>query len=228
MNLTQSPEPISRRSLHEELVARLRTMIVDGTMPPGKKVPEKDLCERFAVSRTPLREALKVLAADGLLYLEPNRGAWVTELTESEVSEVFPVLGALEALSGELACENITDEELAALRRHHDQMMLSYKEQDLDDYFQANQRIHAGILSAARNETLVIQCEALSARMQRARYLANISEDRWAEAVSEHEEIIAALEVKDGKALGEILKKHMHNKQLSILKWLDANRETAA
>ncbi len=203
-------------------------MIVDGTMAPGMKVPEKDLCERFAVSRTPLREALKVLAADGLVYLEPNRGAWVTELTESEVSEVFPVLGALEALSGELACENIMDEELAALRQHHDQMILSYKEQDLDGYFQANQRIHAGILSAARNETLVVQCEALSARMQRARYVANISEDRWVEAVSEHEEIIAALEAKDGKALGEILKKHMYNKQLSILKWLDANRETAA
>ena len=222
MNLAHPDHAITRRSLHEELVSRLRAMIVDGTMAPGSKVPEKNLCERFAVSRTPLREALKVLAADGLVYLEPNRGAWVTELTVSEVNEVFPVLGALEALSGELACQNITDAELGKLREHHNAMMESYEKRDLSGYFRCNQAIHGGILQAAQNETLVTQCEALSARMQRARYLANISEDRWAEAVSEHEEIIQALEARQGKKLGEILKKHMRNKQASILRWVES------
>ena len=90
---------ITRKSLHQELVDRLQVMIIGGELVPGAKVPEKTLCATFGVSRTPLREALKVLASDGLVRLEPNRGAWVTTVTVSEVNEVFPVLGALEALS---------------------------------------------------------------------------------------------------------------------------------
>ncbi|MDP5350141.1 MAG: GntR family transcriptional regulator, partial [Paracoccaceae bacterium] len=94
---------IPRKSLHEELVDRLQMLIITGELQPGSKVPEKDLCSQFGVSRTPLREALKVVASDGLVRLEPNRGAWVAPLTVSEVEEVFPILGVLEALSGELA-----------------------------------------------------------------------------------------------------------------------------
>lgn len=221
MNMIETGEAIARRSLHEELVERLRAMIVDGTLAPGIKVPEKSLCERFAVSRTPMREALKVLAADGLIYLEPNRGAWVTELTKSEVNEVFPVLGALDALSGELACRNISEEQIEQLKGHHAEMLKAYERRDLDAYFRFNQFIHNGILNAAGNDTLTAQCQALSARMQRARYLANISEARWAEAVAEHEEIIEALSSRKGKKLGAILKRHIRNKQLSILKWLE-------
>ena len=99
MQATQSVQTITRKSLHHELVDRLQTLIINAELAPGSKVPEKVLCDQFGVSRTPLREALKVLASDGLVRLEPNRGAWVTQVTEEEVEEVFPVLGALEALS---------------------------------------------------------------------------------------------------------------------------------
>ncbi len=222
MNEKTAIHAIARTSLHQELVDRLHLLIISGDLMPGTKVPEKDLCERFCVSRTPLREALKVVASDGLVRLEPNRGAWVTPVTASEVKEVFPVLGALEALSGELACQNITDDEISAVRALHDQMMETYQSRDLDAYFSLNQKIHRMILLAARNDTLTASCQALSLRMQRARYLANMSEERWSSAVREHEKIIQHLEARDGKRLGITLVEHMKAKQKSVLRWLNA------
>lgn len=214
------PRTIERRSLHHELVERIRPLIVESQLVPGSKVPEKDLCEQFNVSRTPLREALKVLAAEGLVRLEPNRGAWVTSVTIEEVNEVFPILTVLEALSGELACDLITDAEIIAVRQLHDTMMQNYRDRDLAAYFKTNQEIHRAILLAARNETLTNSCQALTARMQRARYVANMSEERWSKAVGEHEQIIEMLEARDGKRLGLVLVEHMRNKQESVLRWL--------
>lgn len=218
---------IERRSLHLELVERIRPLIVERHLEPGDKVPEKSLCERFGVSRTPMREALKVLAAEGLVRLEPNRGAWVTVVTVEEVEEVFPILGVLEALSGELACANITDAEISHIRQLHDGMMESYRNRKLADYFKTNQEIHRAILLAAKNPSLTNACQALSARMQRARYAANLSEERWAAAVNEHEQIIQSLEARDGKKLSQVLVRHMQNKQDSVLKRLrKANANT--
>lgn len=217
---TTAPDSIERRSLHHELVERIRPLIVESHLTPGAKVPEKALCEQFSVSRTPMREALKVLAVEGLVRLEPNRGAWVTAITAEEVHEVFPILGVLEALSGELACALITDSEIKAVRRMHNNMMQSYRDRDLASYFTFNQEIHHAILLAARNKTLTNSCQSLSARMQRARYVANMSEERWTDAVSEHEQIIDLLEARDGARLSVVLVDHMRNKQESVLKWL--------
>ena len=218
---------ITRKSLHRELVDRLQPLIIGGELAPGTKVPEKDLCAWFGVSRTPLREALKVLASDGLIRLEPNRGAWVTQVTVSEVEEVFPVLGALEALSGELACKRISDEEIEAVRVLHSQMLQSYAARDLDAYFAINQKIHRAILLAARNDTLATSCQALSLRMQRARYLANMTEGRWYEAVQEHEKIMEFLAARDGKNLVDTLVAHMDAKRRSVVQWLQCQDDTA-
>jgi DNA-binding GntR family transcriptional regulator len=219
---TITSQAITRTSLHHELVGRLQALIINSDLEPGSKVPEKLLCDQFGVSRTPLREALKVLASDGLVRLEPNRGAWVTRVTIEEVEEVFPVLGALEALSGELACQNITDTEIDAVRELHAQMLQSYKDRDLDAYFSINQKIHRAILLAARNSTLTSSCQALSLRMQRARYLANMTQGRWQEAVQEHERILEFLIARDGPNLARTLMGHMNSKRLSVVRWLQS------
>lgn len=222
MKHAAAPQPIQRTSLHQELVGRLQQLIINGDLPPGDKVPEKALCAQFDVSRTPLREALKVLASDGLVRLEPNRGAWVTPVTIAEVDEVFPVLGALEALSGELACKAITADEIGTVRDLHDRMIQSYAARDLNAYFALNQQIHRAILLAARNDTLTSSCQALSLRMQRARYLANMTEGRWAQAVQEHEDILKFLNDRDGRKLGQTLLAHMDAKRASVVQWLKA------
>ena len=207
---------IARATLHEELLGRLRDMIIEGELAPGARVPERILCEHFGISRTPLREALKVLAMEGLIELAPNRGAIVAPFTIQQVSEVFPVMGALEALSGELACANITEDELAEIRAVHYQMILHYRNGALSDYFHLNQRIHELILEAARNPTLASTYHSLASRTRRARFMANMSKERWAHAVAEHEQILKALEDRDGPRLKELLVQHLKSKHQTI------------
>jgi len=211
-NVSAAPEPIIRRTLHDELLIRLRAMIIDGDLAPGEKVPEKDLCERFGVSRTPLREALKVLANDGLVTLTPNRGAVIADLTLEDLKEAFPVMGALEALAGEMACANITDSEIARIKELHKKMITHYETRELKPYFQINQQIHEMILAAANNQTLSSLYKSLEGRVRQARYLANMSTSRWTQAVQEHEQMILALEARDGAKLARILKNHLASK----------------
>ena len=219
---------IKRPSLHEELIDRLRTMIVEGVLTAGEKVPERALCDKLGVSRTPMREALKVLAADGLLTLEPNRGARVRAITLDDLEEVFPLMGALEALAGELACANITDAQMTELRQTHELMLECFHASDLSGYFRHNQRIHEIIMQAAGNATLSSMVQSLAVRVRRARYLANMSSERWQQAVAEHEEIIMALDVRDGQRLGAILKRHLANKFATVRQWLIDQENTSA
>jgi DNA-binding GntR family transcriptional regulator len=228
MSLDHAIASITRVSLHEELVGRVEDLIIDGTLPSGTKIPEKELCLKFGVSRTPMREALKVLAADGLITLEPNRGAWVRAITVAELEEVFPIMGALEALSGELACQNITDAEIESVRTAHTEMLEHYKDRNRQEYFQSNQRIHEIILEAAGNATLAMQYHSLSKRVRRARFLANMEEDRWGKAVEEHGLILSALERRAGAELALILKQHLENKFGTVRQWLIDQEQKAS
>lgn len=204
--------PIKRQSLHDELTSRLRHLIIEGDLPPGEKLSEKDLCAQFNVSRTPLRETLKVLATEGLVQLTPNRGASVSPLTLEDLEEAFPIMGALEAVSGELACERITDAQIVQVQALHARMVEKYTSGDLKQYFKLNEQIHQAIMDAARNPTLEQMQRTLSGRIRRARYMANMSPTRWARAVEEHEAIVQALTSRKGKQLAKILKEHLANK----------------
>jgi DNA-binding GntR family transcriptional regulator len=221
-------EPIARRSLHDEVVERIRDLIIEGELAPGARVPERLLCERFGISRTPLREALKVLAAEGLVQLLPNRGARVVALSAATVAEHFEVLAGLEALAGELACRRIGKRELVPIRRAHDAMVKSFAKADLSSYFKLNQEIHQRIVDAAGNATLKDLHEALAGRVKRARFMANLSEERWRQAVLEHEAIIEALEARDADGLARILKQHLRNKAEAVMQaMLDTAGEKA-
>lgn len=214
--------PLARPSLHKHLVSNLRGMILDGELAPGTKVPEKALCHRFDVSRTPLREALKVLASEGLLELQPNRGATVSALTEDDIAEIFPVIGALEALAGELAAEQISEDNLAEIRAIHYQMLLHHRRGEQQDYFRLNEQIHAIIIEAANNATLSDLHASLAGRVRRTRYLNEMSESRWETSVAEHEEMLIALTERDGKRLCQVLKKHLANKCATLQQELSA------
>src|SRR6202789_1780101 len=143
------------QSLHDEILARLRDHIVEGNIPGGGRVPERQLCEMLGISRTPLREALKVLASEGLVELLPNRGARVRQLSVHDLSELFDIMGGLEALAGRLACENISDTEIAEIERLHYEMYGFYLHRDMHGYFRVNQMIHQRIVEAARNAVLL-------------------------------------------------------------------------
>ncbi|MBE0452977.1 MAG: GntR family transcriptional regulator [Roseovarius sp.] len=209
-------EPIGRTALAVEITNRLRQMILEGLLQPGEKINEKALTEQFGVSRTPLREALKVLAAEGLLDLIPHRGAVITRQSEAELAEVFRVLAALEGLAGELATENADDEALDEIEALTRDLRTSFDKSDRPTYFRINQAIHKAILAATGSDTLLRSHELLAFRVQRARYQANLTSARWRAAVEEHEAIAAALRARDANRAGSLMKMHLLSKFAAI------------
>src|SRR5690606_20104924 len=161
--------------------------------------------EQFeGISRTPLREAFKILAAEGLLTLEPNRGAIVTALSVQEVEAAIEVLSGLEAMAAEPACDLITDREVAEIEALHAQMVAAHDAGDLMSYFQINQSIHQHMVDAARNPVLSRIYVAECARIRRYRYAGNQHPVRWREAVREHGEMLNALRDRAGLVLREM------------------------
>jgi DNA-binding GntR family transcriptional regulator len=201
--------PIDRPTLHSAVVTRLRDMITEGLLPPGTRIHEGQLGLQLGVSRTPLREALKVMASEGLVDLVAGRGALVHQLTAKGVKDMLAVLGALEELAGRLACQNATDEGIAEIRRVHDRMLGFYRARNRLDYFKCNQQIHLMITALSGNESLGLVQGTLQARMKRIRFLGHRADESWADAVAEHEEMIAALEARDGDRLARVLAAHL-------------------
>jgi DNA-binding GntR family transcriptional regulator len=212
------------QSLHDEILTRLRDHIVEGNIPDGGRVPERQLCEMLGISRTPLREALKVLASEGLVELLPNRGARVRQLSERDLAELFDVMGGLEGLAGRLACENITDAEIAEIERLHYEMYGFYLHRDMPGYFRINQLIHHKIVEASRNAALLGAYANFAGRIRRVRYSANFARrrERWGEAMREHETILDALRRRAGSELSDILFLHLRNKRTAAVEHLKA------
>ncbi|MBZ6075138.1 GntR family transcriptional regulator [Microvirga puerhi] len=206
---TEERGPIARLSLHDAIVARVRDMIIEGELAPGTRIHEGNLGARLGVSRTPLREALKFLASEGLVELSPGRGAVVRQFSPKDVQDSLIVLGNLEGLAGRLACENATDADIQEVRQLHDQMMEMYAKRDRLPYFKLNQNIHSAILRLSKNEALAYVHGILQARLRRIRYIGNEGPEKWAGAVAEHEEMIAALESRDADRLSQVLTAHM-------------------
>ena len=209
--------PISRRPLHEEATDRLRDLIVQGRLAPGARLNERLLTAQLGVSRTPLREAFKVLATEGLVELLPNRGAIVSPIDAERLSETLAVMGTLEALAGELACRNASDAQLNEIRALHYEMLAYHARGDLAGYFKFNQAIHLKLVKYSGNATLYNAYRQLNGNVRRARYMANLSQERWDAAVREHEEILAALGARDVKRIKALLQEHLAHKLSSVL-----------
>lgn len=204
-------QPIRRTVLHEMIVSRLRDMIIEGELAPGSRLREGELGAQLGVSRTPLREAIKYLASEGLVELVPARGAVVKSFHGKDIKDMLAVLEALEDLAGRLACQSAADEQIAGIRAAHDEMMQRYEARDRLQYYKLNQQIHTMIVSLSGNGTLIDLHAMLQTRLKRVRFLAHEGAEKWAAAVSEHQEMIAALEAREGERLANILRRHLHN-----------------
>jgi DNA-binding GntR family transcriptional regulator len=198
-----------RVALHEQARDRLRTLIVRGDLAPGVAILETRLSEELGISRTPLREALKLLAAEGLLELRSNRSAQIAPLRPAEIDEIFEVISAIEGIAAQLAASRITNPELRRLSQLQDRMETHHEEGRLDDYFKINQEIHSFIIACAKNAVLRSTHDTLLARAERARYFALSSRSRWDDSVLEHRQILKALKMRDGTAAARALTQHV-------------------
>lgn len=207
---------------------RLRELIVSGVLAPGQRITERLVSDQLeGMSRTPLREAFKILEAEGLVRIEPNRGAVVTALSVEEVAAAIEVLIGLETLAAEPACQHITEAELAAIEELHARMEQAHRAGDLMAYFRLNQAIHQRIVDAARNPVLSRIYASECARIQRYRYAGNEQHERWERAVQEHATMLAALRDRAGTLLREMLRQH-HRKGWSVSRQVLQTRDVEA
>jgi DNA-binding GntR family transcriptional regulator len=218
---------IPRQVLHQEVAVRLRQRIVEGHLAPGAKLNERELSESLHVSRTPLREAIKMLAAEGLVELLHNRGAVVAQMSQQDVADTFEVIAGLEGQSGALAAQRITDDELAEIRALHYEMLAAYTRRDLPTYYSINAQIHTLINAAARNPVLTQTWRTVNARLQAMRFRSNVDEAKWKRAVKEHERMVELLAQRDANALRELMTQHLEHKRDAVLELMRAGQAQA-
>ena len=214
------------RTLAGSAAGSLRERIIQGDFPPGTRLNERALCDLLGVSRTPLREAFRLLAAEGLVQIEPNRGAQVVALSEANIRETFEVIGGLEAMSCRFACERATDVEIAEIRALTYEMMASHARHDLPTYFRVNREIHERISLAAHNSLLTQLYDAQNARIQNLRFVSNEDRQKWDLAMREHIEMAEALAARDADRLAAIMRQHLQRKCEAALKSRSETRDT--
>jgi DNA-binding GntR family transcriptional regulator len=200
---------VPRTGLHEQAAMRLRTLIVRGDLAPGEQLLETSMSEALGVSRTPLREALKQLASEGLVELRLNRSAVVAPIRREEVTELFEALGGIERCAAELAAKRMGIREVERLEALQERIERHRDRGELRDYFEINQQIHQAIVGFARNNVLKATHDALLPRAERARFFALSALGRWDESVREHQEILAALKAGDSDRSGHLLSQHV-------------------
>lgn len=203
-------------SLHDEVAAKLRERIFDGMQAPGSFIDELGLCSEWAISRTPLREALKVLAAEGLVRHEPRRGCFVNQITERDLDEIFPVIALLEGRCAYEAAGNATDADLAALEQLHDRLNRFAKARRINDYYQANFAIHEAIITLANNRWLAQVIGDLRKIVKLARLQQLHAPGRLEQSLSEHMAVFAALRARDAEGAEAAMRTHLTRQRVAL------------
>jgi DNA-binding GntR family transcriptional regulator len=196
-------------SLHDEVATRLRDQIFDGDLPAGTFIDETVLCASLQISRTPLREALKVLVAEGLVRHEPRRGSFVNQITEQDMDEIFPVIALLEGRCAFEAARNASDADVAALGGMHAKLQEHAKAQRIKDYYATNYAIHEAIITLANNRWLAQTIADLRKILKLARQQQLYAPGRLQQSLREHLSIFAALRARDAQAAETAMREHI-------------------
>ena len=213
---------LKRTGLHEQAAEQLRDMIVHGRLLPGAPLIEGELSDALGISRTPLREALKLLAQQGLVELRANRSASVRAMRAEQITELFEALAGIERLAAEHAAVRITPAELEELAGLQETIVRDHRAGQREPYFAANRRIHRLIVEAGRNTALADIHATLLDRAEQVRFIALRLEDRWEQSIVEHQEILDAITARDGERAGRLLGAHVGHTADTVARCLAA------
>ena len=203
-------------SLHDEVADQLRERIFSGEFPPGSFLDEVKLAEQMEISRTPLREALKVLTAEGLLRHEPRRGCFVAEVTQQDLDEIFPVIALLEGRCAFEAAQNASDADLQALEVLHARLVKHAKAKRINEYYEANFAIHEAIITLADNRWLAQVIADLRKIVKLARLQQLHAPGRLDQSLSEHLAVFAALKARDPEGAEAAMKTHLTRQRIAL------------
>jgi DNA-binding GntR family transcriptional regulator len=224
-----APEPSPVRvagtdALAERVATEIGDMVIRGALRPGERIVERRLCEVLGVSRTPMREALKLLRHDGLIEISRNRGARVSPYCAEDARQLFEVIAALEGMAAAGFTRRAQPRSLERLEALHGRMMTLRREGRLDEYFDVNSAIHDLILSGAGNAVLAESHKRLMLRARRGRYMAIMDGARWDQAVREHEALIAAIRAGAAPAAEVVWREHLLNTGRAVISALNTAR----
>jgi len=205
-----------QNSLHDEVAATLREEIFGGVLVPGAFIDEASVCERLQISRTPLREALKVLTAEGLLRHEPRRGCFVAEVTQRDLDEIFPVIALLEGRCAWEAARHASDADLAALEALHDRLAKQARAGRINDYYATNFAIHEAIIMLADNRWLAQAIGDLRKILKLARQQQLHAPGRLEQSLSEHLAVFAALKARDSDGAEAAMRTHLNRQREAL------------
>lgn len=219
--VSSNPAPLS---LHDEVAGKLREKIFAGELLPGSFVDEVALCESMSISRTPLREALKVLTAEGLLRHEPRRGCFVNQVTEKDLDEIFPVIALLEGRCAFEAAGKASDADIAALDILHDRLAKHAKARRINEYFEANYAIHEAIIMLADNRWLAQVITDLRKIVKLARLQQLHAPGRLEQSLSEHLAVHAAIRARDGEGAEAAMRTHLTRQREALTQLARASK----
>jgi DNA-binding GntR family transcriptional regulator len=200
---------LAPRALYEEVAELLRQRIFRRELEPGSWIDELKIAEEYGISRTPLREALKVLAAEGLVTMKVRRGAYVTEVSDKDLTDVYHLLALLESDAASVVAEFATDAELAELRGLHDELEAALAHRD--QFFAINERFHLRVLDIANNRWRTQMVADLRKVMKLNRHNSLLKTGRIDESLAEHRAILAALMSRDAALAHKRMQEHFQN-----------------
>ena len=221
-------EPITATALYQQVANRLRKRIYQQQLKPGERIDEKRLCEEMGISRTPLREALKVLDADGLVVLQPRRGCFVAELGEQQLKELFPVMAVLEGLIAREATRGLQQADLAELEALHEQLEQAAAREDVDRYYEHNYVFHKRVQDLSRNRYLQRVAHDLRKLLFLARHQQLKKPGRLQQSLSEHRRLMEAFRRGDADTAEATMKEHLTHQGQAVLSWLEVQRENGS
>ncbi len=201
--------PLAPRALYQEVAERVRQLIFNRTLEPGAWIDELALCAEFGISRTPLREALKVLAAEGLVTMKVRRGAYVTEMSADDVAQVYHLLALLESDAAGVVARTATPAQRTELRALHDK--LERRARQREAFFAVNEEFHFALLRMAGNRWRTQVVADLRKMMKLNRHHSLFKQGRLAESLAEHRALMAALEAGNAKAATQLMRAHFES-----------------
>lgn len=217
---------IAPTALYQEVAERLRQRIFAHELVPGTWIDEQKLADHYGISRTPLREALKVLASEGLVELKPRRGCYVTELSPKDLDDIFPLMALLESRATHEAVQNASNADIAALNEIHAQLEASARERRIPDFFDANQEFHKKLQELADNRWLLSMIQDLRKVLKLSRLHSLSLEGRLAQSLEEHRAIMAAIKARNVVVAEQLMHHHILSGREALARMQDAT-ETA-
>ncbi len=214
--------------LRDVVLNTLRRAILLGELKPGERLMELHLAEKLGVSRTPIREAIRILELEGLVTMMPRKGAAVAQITEKSMNDVLEVRRALDALCAELACDRITSEELDALRLASDSFEAAVRTADAKEIAHADVAFHDIIVRATGNQRLIQLVNTLSEQMYRYRFEYIKDTSQHETLIKEHRIIYQSIVSKDRETAAAAAKTHIDNQEKAIIRQIRLDREISS